>query len=90
MEAIDSLVQFGVAGLMGMLWVWERMHSRRRETQITEAHERLMHQAQELGVLTQLVSQNTEALISFEAAQHRMCQLLEDIAHEMRKSDRAA
>ena len=90
MEVVDSLVQFGVAGLMGMLWMWERMHSRQRDTQITEAHERLMHQSQELTVLTQLVSQNTEALISFESAQHRMCQLLEDIAHEMRKSDRAA
>lgn len=90
MEMIEGLAQFGVAGLMGMLWIWERMHSRRRETQITETHERLMHQAQELAVLTQLVSQNTEALISFESAQQRMCQLLEDIAHEMRKSDRAA
>lgn len=90
MEMIDGLAQFGVAGLMGMLWVWERMHSRKRESQITEAHEHLMRQAQELAVLTQLVSQNTEALISFESAQQRMCQLLEDIAHEMRKSDRAA
>jgi len=87
---IETLVQFGVAGLMGVLWVWERSHSRRRETELTEAHARLMRQSQELAVLTQLVHQNTEALISFESAQKRMCELLEGIANEMRKSQHAA
>ena len=42
MELIKNLTQFGVAGLMGVLWVIERWLSRRRETQLDEAHH-LLH-----------------------------------------------
>ncbi|MBI1370312.1 MAG: hypothetical protein GC162_16885 [Planctomycetes bacterium] len=87
---IESLVQFGVAGLMGTLWVWERMYSRKRETQLSESHDRLMEQNHELSELIQLVRQNTEAVVGFEQAQKRMCDLLEGMANEMRKANRAA
>lgn len=30
-DALSMFTQFGVAGLMGALWVWERMLSRKRE-----------------------------------------------------------
>ena len=32
-ESIEPLTQFGAAGLMGALWIWERLLSRRRERQ---------------------------------------------------------
>lgn len=79
---MEQLVQFGVAGLMGALWVWERAHSRKRDAQIDEAHDRLMSQDRQLEALIGLVKQNTEALVAFERAQQRICQLLEGIAHE--------
>lgn len=85
MSTLESLAQFGVAGLMGVLWVWERMHSRRRERQISEAHEVLTARDDQLQILTTLVRHNTRALISFERGQERMCQLLERINDEMRK-----
>ena len=87
---VETLVQFGVAGLMGMLWVWERTHSRRREAQLTEAHHRLMDREKQLDALVKLVRQNTEAMVGFERLQKRMCDLLEGIRHEIRNRDRAA
>lgn len=90
MIEINELAQFGVAGLMGVLWVWERMHSRRREEQLTEAHARLMDQETQLSVLVDLVKQNTRAVVEFERVQKRMCELLEGINHEIQRANRAA
>ncbi len=86
----EVFLQFGVAGLMGALWVWERMHSRRREEQLTAAHEKLLKREQELDVLTDMVRQNTEALVGFERSQKRMCDVLERIRDEMCSEKRAA
>lgn len=87
---IDTLVQFGVAGLMGVLWVWERTHSRRRERQLSEAHDRLMRRDQHVGILVQLVRQNTQAMVELQQSQQRMNELLEGIQHEMAMEHRAA
>jgi hypothetical protein len=38
---LEPLSQFGIAGLMGALWIWERLLSRKRETQLSEAHRAL-------------------------------------------------
>ena len=75
--ALDSLAQFGVAGLMGALWLWERLYSRKREQQLTQAHQQLTAQQQELHVLTDLVKQNTAAIERFELTQQRIAELLE-------------
>lgn len=87
---MQELAQFGVAGLMGVLWVWERMHSRRREEQLSEAHARLMERETQLSVLVDLVKQNTRAVTEFERVQKRMCELLEGINHEIQRANRAA
>lgn len=76
-EVIEPLAQFGSAGLMGMLWVWERMMSRRLEKQIEESHDRIMAQRDEIGELVGLVRQNTAALERFTQTQQRLCDLLE-------------
>ena len=87
---LDALVQFGVAGLMGLLWVWERMHSRLRERQLSEAHQRLTAQNQALDALMRLVRQNTRAWVGFERSQRRMCELLEGVRHEIVDKAQAA
>ena len=79
---IEALVQFGVAGLMGALWVWERTHSRKREAQLTEAHQRLMDQDRHVDVLVRLVRHNTRAMVGFEEVHRRMCDLLERMNEE--------
>ena len=81
-ELIESLTQFGVAGLMGALWVWERMLSRRREAQLNEAHDRLMRQNDALDVLIKLVRRNTQAIERFERTQEQLVRLLRSVREE--------
>lgn len=81
-EIVQAAVQFGVAGLMGMLWIWERSHSRQRERQLSEAHFRLMRQRQCLTVLMRLTRRNTRAMVNLERTQTQMCQLLEEMRRE--------
>jgi hypothetical protein len=80
-DAIQPLTQFGVAGLMGLLWVWERLMSRRREAQLHEAHLRLQQQHHELGVLVKLVRRNTRAIARFDRTQLQLKELLEKMHH---------
>lgn len=87
---LETLVQFGVAGLMGVLWVWERAHSRHRERQLTEAHNRIVHQDEALLALVKLARQNTRALVGFERTQRRVCDLLQEIRHEIAREPRTA
>ena len=82
-EMWPNLAQFGVAGLMGALWMGERFLSRKREAELTAAHERLMEQRRELRVLVQLVRQNSQALASFDQTQRELMKLLEKIDRDM-------
>ena len=88
-ETLDSLTQFGVAGLMGVLWTWERWFSRRRERELSEAHRRLMSQREALDTLIGLVQRNTQAIERFDNTQQRLNELLEQI-HNDRDSRRVA
>ncbi len=83
MDAIQPLTQFGVAGLMGMLWVWERLMSRKREAQLNEAHIHLQQQHHELNTLVKLVRQNTRAIARFDRTQLQLKELLEKMHHDM-------
>lgn len=78
-ESLDSLTQFGVAGLMGVLWTWERWFSRRRERELTEAHTNLMSQREAVDTLVGLVQRNTEAIERFAATQQRLSELLSEM-----------
>jgi hypothetical protein len=73
---IESLTQFGVAGLMGVLWVWERTLSRRRDQQLNDAHDRLMRERDAMTVLIRLVRRNTEAIERFERTQEELVRVL--------------
>lgn len=77
MQIIESITQFGVAGLMGALWIWERRMSRAREQQLAEAHDRIMQDHEHLRVLIRLVRRNTKAIERFEHTQNQLCQILE-------------
>lgn len=66
------------------------MLSRKRERQLSEAHNRLTERGEELTVLVDLVRQNTRAMVEVERVQRRMCELLQEISHEIRREDRAA
>jgi len=86
-EVIDAMAQLGVAGLMGLLWVWERMLSRRREGQLSETHDRLMQQHEQLKVLVRLIYRNTQVIERFDQTQSQLIHLLEQVQHEIRRMD---
>lgn len=80
---IQPLTQFGVAGLMGVLWVWERLLSRKREAQLDAAQARLVRQGEEWKALLETVQRNTQALERFEQTQAQLKALLERMSHEL-------
>ena len=78
--SFENLAEFGVAGLMGALWIWERLYSRRREQELTHAHQRLVRQRQELRTLIGLVQRNTAAIERFEQTQGRLAESIDRLA----------
>jgi len=76
-QLFESLSQFGVGGLMGALWVWERWLSRRREHELSQAHEQIMAERQVFRELVHLVQQNTQALERFNQTQQQLKVVLE-------------
>ncbi|MCC7145149.1 MAG: hypothetical protein IT443_01750 [Phycisphaeraceae bacterium] len=83
-QIFEPLAQFGAAGLMGALWLGERMLSRRRDSQLSETHARLMQNRQCLRALVRLVKQNTQAIERFDETQRRFTLLLEQVHEQMR------
>ena len=84
-ELLQPLTQFGVAGLMGVLWVWERLLSRKREDQLDDAHGRLVRHTDEWRALLETVQRNTQALERFEQTQAQLKALLERMSHDLGK-----
>ena len=81
-ELLEPLAQFGVAGLMGALWVWERTMTRKREAQLTQAHDRLLQQGVQLREVIRTVHRNTRAIERFDQTQAQLGRLLERMTHE--------
>lgn len=68
---ITDLTQFGAAGLMGLMWLWERRMSRQREQQLDDCHDRIMADRIQLEQLIDLVRQNTAALTRLAESQEK-------------------
>lgn len=63
---VGLFAQFGVAGLIGWMWLTERRSATSRETQLNEAHTRLMEQRVQLEALMQVVEDNTKAVAALQ------------------------
>jgi hypothetical protein len=83
-EALASLTQFGVAGLIGWMWIVERRAASERERQLREAHDRLTADRTRLEVLVQALRDNTRALTALEAGQRGVVELLRRLGAEPR------
>lgn len=79
-EIFAALTQFGVAGLIGWMWLTERRAGSDRERQLGEAHERLMEQRTQLEALMTVVRENTRAVTALESAQRAVATALERLA----------
>ena len=84
LTVMTELANFGVAGLMGAMWLWERRSSREREQQLTDAHERIARDEQRLDKLTQVVELNTAAFSRFDEVQRQVVQALREVKEVQR------
>src|ERR1043166_5903801 len=65
----NDFASLGAAGFMGAMWLWERRTSQKRESQLDEAHERIMGDRVQLEELIGVVKQNAEAIARLCATQ---------------------
>ena len=79
---VDQLTSFGVAGLMGAMWLWERRTSRVREQQLDEAHARIVGDRVQLEQLIDVVRQNTQVM-------SRLCTTQEQLVRGMGATGKA-
>ena len=75
-ELLDVFVQFGAAGLVGTMWLVERRASSKRESQLGQAHEKLVTQIEERGALIEVVRDNTRAITLLEVGQRGLADAL--------------
>lgn len=75
-EMAAVITQFGVAGLIGWMWMTERRASVQREKQISELHDRILRERTELDVLVTALKENTRALTALETGQRGLVALL--------------
>lgn len=86
-DLMQMLTQFGAAGLIGVLWIWERRLSAARERQLCESHDRIMEQRYQLEELLRVVADNTGAIASMESCQQRLVALLEGLRDALATGD---
>jgi len=85
-DILAEIAQYGIAGMMGMLWILERRHSMQRERELTDTHQRLMSQREELSELIKVVQDNSVALTVLENSQARLVQICEQIAAQLTRA----
>ncbi len=73
-----NYAQFGVAGLMGALWWWERKYSRQREDELTQAHQAIMDTREHLQAVLDALQGNTKVISDFTAVQNEILRVLRD------------
>lgn len=79
---MSDLANFGAAGLMGAMWLWERRLGHARDQQISEAHQRILRDEERLSKLTEVVEQNTSAIVRFTETQRQVGEALKDLTRE--------
>ncbi|HVZ94757.1 MAG TPA: hypothetical protein VG797_09630 [Phycisphaerales bacterium] len=79
-DQLNTVAQFGMAGLIGWMWLVERRASSTRDKQLSDAHDRILEQRTQLDALTRLIADNTRAVASLEAGQRALADLITRLA----------
>ncbi len=83
-----DLTGFGSAGLMAMLWLWERRLSRLREEQLSESHARIRRDEQRMTAVAEAMERNTAAFTRFCQIQGQLERTLAQLAQEVNHAKR--
>jgi hypothetical protein len=76
-ETATLVAQFGVAGLIGWMWLSERRTAQDREQKLSEAHDLLTRERRGVDVLLAALDANTRALATLEGTQRRLIDALD-------------
>jgi len=76
-QVLSAVAQFGVAGLIGWMWLTERRASGSREKQLNDLHERVMSDRTTTDVLVSVVSANTRAITALEATHRELIAVID-------------
>jgi hypothetical protein len=79
-ELATTLTQFGVAGLIGWMWLTERRAGAERERQLSEAHARILTQSEHRVALLDALRDSTRAMVALECAQRALADLIQRLA----------
>jgi hypothetical protein len=79
-ELATTLTQFGVAGLIGWMWLTERRAGAERERQLSEAHARILTQSEQRAALLDALRDSTRAMVALECAQRALADLIQRLA----------
>ncbi len=79
-ELSTAIAQFGMAGLIGWMWLVERRAAAVREKQLCDLHDRIMDERRHADALLSVVTANTKALTALEIGQRGLTALLERMA----------
>lgn len=82
-----TLAQFGVAGLIGWMWLAERRSAGEREQQLRDLHQRVQSDGVSLGALLKALDDNTRAIVTLEGTQRRLVDALERAGTRVRPAD---
>ena len=80
-NALDSVASLGAAGMMGAMWLWERRTSQKRESQLDDAHARILGDRVQLEQLMGVVRQNAEAI-------SRLCTTQDQLVRQLDRAER--
>ena len=80
-NALDSVASLGAAGMMGAMWLWERRTSQKRESQLDDAHARILGDRVQLEQLMGVVRQNAEAI-------SRLCTTQDQLLRQLDRTER--
>lgn len=69
--------QFGVAGLIGWMWLTERRAAADRDKQLQDAHTMLSQDRTSVQVLLRALDDNTRAITTLESTQQRLLTALD-------------
>jgi hypothetical protein len=76
-EILGAMAQFGSAGLIGWMWLTERLGAAEHERRVSELHQRVLRDREVLDLVVQALRDNTRAMAELEAGQQRLARALE-------------
>lgn len=85
-----TLAQFGVAGLIGWMWLTERRAAESRNQQLSEAHTQLTQDRTTITALLKALEDNTRAITTLESTQRMLLESMNQRSSPKGEECRAA